>query len=612
MNEKPVLLPDGTPFPFWDDATQYRRVYHVAQKHPQASDDGPGTAERPFATIGRAAALLQPGEKVVIHSGLYRECVRPARGGSGPDAMIAYEAAPGETATITGSEALQADFTPSEEWNWGPTPEGVTIWAADLPPEWFIGYNPFMAMNFPTDYGTFVDDWTPVEVATFMLRRGLVLYQGKALKQVFWSRELGQNDGAFWVTDPGLRIYFRLPGDADPRGQTLEVTAREQCFAPSAPKLNYIRVSGLTVENGANVFPVPQRGLISASRGHHWIIEDCTVRWANSQGIDVGNESWHRWRRLPGGPPREDRENSGGHIIRRNHVSDCGICGIAAVGNNACTLVEDNLVERIGWHNIERVWEAGGLKFHTCNSGLFRRNIFRHISHAPGLWLDVHNSNCRMTENVFADIASIKGALYLEMCFDRNLIDQNIFWDIRGDFDRPWSDIFESPGFAINIDTGEQSVIAHNLFGRVPDSYTVWVNLDQNKRIMGGRVGLCRQHRVLNNLFVGCPKRILFGRLDDNRAEGNLYDVADDWTSFCIEYPAPKAVLNLFAWQTYYGQDKQGAQSKITASFDPDTLALDLKVEGDLPTCVPVPELFDAQSASPGPFNLVDGRYSRP
>ena len=230
MNEKPVLLPDGTPFPFWDDATQYRRVYHVAQKHPQASDDGPGTAERPFATIGRAAALLQPGEKVVIHNGIYRECVRPARGGSGPDAMIAYEAAPGETATITGSEALQADFTPSEEWNWGPTPEGVTIWAADLPPEWFIGYNPFMAMNFPTDYGTFVDDWTPVEVATFMLRRGMVLYQGKALKQVFWSRELGQNDGAFWVTDPGLRIYFRLPGDADPR-EIGRASCRERVYA---------------------------------------------------------------------------------------------------------------------------------------------------------------------------------------------------------------------------------------------------------------------------------------------------------------------------------------------------------------------------------------------
>ncbi len=43
MSDTPVLLPDGTPFAFWDDQTNYRRVYHVAAGHPRASDDGPGT-----------------------------------------------------------------------------------------------------------------------------------------------------------------------------------------------------------------------------------------------------------------------------------------------------------------------------------------------------------------------------------------------------------------------------------------------------------------------------------------------------------------------------------------------------------------------------------------
>jgi hypothetical protein len=70
----------------------------------------------------------------------------------------------------------------------------------------------------------------------------------------------------------------------------------------------------------------------------HRIIEDCTVRWANSQGIDVGNEHWHRQRHM------EDEPGSGRHIIRRNTITDCGICGIAAVGNNANTLVEDNVL----------------------------------------------------------------------------------------------------------------------------------------------------------------------------------------------------------------------------------------------------------------------------
>ena len=34
MPESEVLMPDGKPFVFWDDATEYGRVYHVASEHP--------------------------------------------------------------------------------------------------------------------------------------------------------------------------------------------------------------------------------------------------------------------------------------------------------------------------------------------------------------------------------------------------------------------------------------------------------------------------------------------------------------------------------------------------------------------------------------------------
>lgn len=78
MPELPAIMPDGTPFPSWDDLTRYAHVYHVSGEHPAASDDGPGTEERPFATINHAAQVLQPGEKAIVHGGVYRECVRPA------------------------------------------------------------------------------------------------------------------------------------------------------------------------------------------------------------------------------------------------------------------------------------------------------------------------------------------------------------------------------------------------------------------------------------------------------------------------------------------------------------------------------------------------------
>ena len=145
-----VMMPDGTPFPFWDDVTQYRQVYHVAREHPRAADDGPGTEERPFATIGQAAKVLQPGEKVVVHQGIYRECVRPARGGTGPEAMIAYEAAPGEEVSVRGSQPWNITFTPSEGGT-GKLPEGVTVWTGEMPAEWFVGYNPSLARNVCTE-----------------------------------------------------------------------------------------------------------------------------------------------------------------------------------------------------------------------------------------------------------------------------------------------------------------------------------------------------------------------------------------------------------------------------------------------------------------------------
>ena len=104
-------LPSGQRFAFWDDLTTYRKSYHVAQKHPKASDQNPGTADAPFLTINAAARVLQPGQKVVVHEGIYRECIRPARGGSGSDQMIAYEAAAGERghrARIGSVEAISA------------------------------------------------------------------------------------------------------------------------------------------------------------------------------------------------------------------------------------------------------------------------------------------------------------------------------------------------------------------------------------------------------------------------------------------------------------------------------------------------------------------------
>ena len=132
-------LPDGTEFPLWEKPLHFTKIYYVDGQAGSADDSGPGTQEHPFKTINHAAQVLQPGERVVIKAGVYREYVRPARGGTGPDAMISYEAAPGAKVVLKGS-AVVTDWKPCEGWNFGIDPktkEPVRAWELRLDPKLF-------------------------------------------------------------------------------------------------------------------------------------------------------------------------------------------------------------------------------------------------------------------------------------------------------------------------------------------------------------------------------------------------------------------------------------------------------------------------------------------
>lgn len=582
-----TLLPNGEAFAFWDDATEYSRTLHVAQNDPNADDASDGSTATPLATIGRAAELLQPGEKVIVHQGVYRECVRPARGGTGPDQMIAYEAADDEDVTITGAEIWRPEPQPSEGWNLG-NPGGA-VWMADLPVESFGGYNPFLARNafdYSYTYGLLTD---PEWMQRMLLRRAAVFYDGKPLKQVFMPANLGADDGVFWVEEPGSRIHFRLPRDQDPSGVELTITAREQVFAPRQYGLGYIRLSGFVLEHAADGLPVPQRAAVSATRGHHWIIEDCRIRWANGCGMDLGSQSWNGVRTEP----------CGHHLVRRNAISDCGVCGIAGARGVEHSLFEDNLIERIGGRNLERMYECAAIKFHFCRNSLFRRNVFRHIRHAGGIWLDVDNCNCRITGNVFADIETITGGVYSEMNFEPNMIDHNVFWDVRSAVISTDGDKTPVEGSAIRADCNESLIVAHNFFGNI-QAHAIAFSLVQSDRAGQGRTGLCRANTAVNNIFYCCPHRIHLGRREKNWCDGNLYHRADDSLSFEIANPAPRNRQNLAGWQTYFALDEHSVQAEIVAALDPNEGTLSWHtVDGAAPECQPLP--LPITEAKPGP-----------
>jgi len=69
---------------------------------PAGNDKYSGTLERPWRTIGRAAATLAAGETVLVRAGTYRERVVPRNSGR-PEAFISFAAYPGEQAVLDGT-----------------------------------------------------------------------------------------------------------------------------------------------------------------------------------------------------------------------------------------------------------------------------------------------------------------------------------------------------------------------------------------------------------------------------------------------------------------------------------------------------------------------------
>ncbi len=190
--ELPVFLPDGSEFRTWEpDEFRFSRTLYVSQRHQNASDANPGTEAKPLKTIGRAAELLQPGERVIVGAGVYREWVCPPRGGTDADHMISYEAAPGAEVIIKGSEILKAKVEQSVPWIPDPVPGTEAQIAATkirmirLPRTLFPGYNPFAVCNYPQvdelTYWNLSELFKKPMAKIFLQYRGMMFQVGKRL-----------------------------------------------------------------------------------------------------------------------------------------------------------------------------------------------------------------------------------------------------------------------------------------------------------------------------------------------------------------------------------------------------------------------------------------------
>lgn len=597
-------LPDGSAYVSWEKPLTFSKTYFVDNQSARADDNGPGTMAQPFRTINKAAQVLQPGERVVIASGIYRECVRPLRGGTGPAQMISYEAAPGASVFVRGSELLkdgwQQESIPAGFRGPGvlatQAPAEVGAWKHELGGALFPdGYQPFA---LPSVAGNW--EWLDprvVDMGPYFRRRGLVFVDGKPLEPMEQLRELamphlqpdpvfttppearnglpprrrggplmqeigGSPDARFWAQDSGTAIHIRLASGA-PADHTIEVTTRKQAFVPSQKGLGYIRIKGITFQHCANAYPFPQYGMVSTVGGNHWIIEDNVIEWANGMGLDIGSD----------GDSGFTPQSGASQIVRRNTIRYCGVEGIGGMGNRD-TAIEDNLIEWCGWADAERGWEAAGAKFHVGRNLLFRRNVVRHVRHANGVWLDSGNTNCRVTRNVFADIQTVSAAVHMEMNTEANQIDNNIIWNVRNA--EPGTPGQRGcAGSGIFINATDRLTIAQNLIGRCDNSGVFAITRPDR-----ARSGTATANNIANNIFASCGKSAIVFLNPDNQADGNLY-VSMPEGFLGLFSGDSKQWLDLPAWRDAHGWDKNGALGEIAIDFDPDRL--ELRMQASLP-----------------------------
>lgn len=589
MNQDITLrLPNGDYYNDWEKEQIYVRELHVDCNDSLATDKNDGSPEHPFKTIQAAASIATPGSHVLIHKGVYRECVHPQSGGGGIDKMICYEAFEKEEVVIKASVVAE-QFNKSVGWNRTHYPSerknednSLKIWETKLNPEEFKGYNPFCAVNILHDR-LFIE-YDKTDMTPYLNRRGMVFCDGKPLYQVALYHQLAERTGSYWVEANGQTIHFRLEDDENPSDHMIELTSREQCFAPEIPYLSYIKVKGLTCAHASTGAPVPQRGSISCYRGHHWIIEDCTIDWSNGVGIDIGNECWHH--------TFIENQIIGGTIIRGCKIFNVGVCGIAGLFAKDL-LIEDNLIQATGWQRMELSWEAGGIKVHNCTNSIFRRNIFTKTIRADHLWMDVANENNRITQNLFLDGIMQREAIFIECSRDDvNLIDNNIFWNVEGRFDSSqittepgstgWYKMEESNeinGYAIYGEGTDHIQIVNNFIGKCRSAgyFAKTVAF----RIAGDtRGGSSRDTKIWNNIFYDCNEAAIKFPTKYNESEGNLYtNMPGGYLR--ILYPAPEECLDLQAWQEFHGFDMQGQEGQFNIDIDTKNFTMVMKRRND-------------------------------
>ncbi len=412
------------------------KTYYVAST---GSDQNPGTLTKPFCTIQKAANEMKPGDTCLVRGGVYREWIKPLHGGTSENRRITYMAYPGETPVIKGSERIT---------NW--QSQGNGVWMVELPDSFFCDFNPY---KMPI-YGDLKSKYKLEDKDIWMdfgkeYHLGDVYSEGEPYLETLKKDEMVSTPKTWYTeTADGITRIWANFGNDNPNLKLSEINVRECVFFPDQTGLQYITLSGFTMQQAACYWAAPrstQKGLIGTRSGRSWIIENCHITDAKCTGICSGNV----YNTIP-----TDIEQVGHHVIRNNVIERCGQAGIVGMYGFAASLIENNLIQDINYKMQFGGQETAGIKVHRATDLIIKNNIIRRVfatakkettySHFPGIWIDWSNQGVRISGNVIYNIDDY--TIYVEANHGPLLIDNNI--------------IIDSP---IGSES-ERVIVAHNLF----------------------------------------------------------------------------------------------------------------------------------------------------
>jgi hypothetical protein len=483
--------------------TKHLTYYVMAEK---GNDNKRGTSpSTAFKTIQRAADLAQPGDTILIYTGIYRERVKPARGGTGENSRIVYMSKPGNHVLIT----------------------GLDVWS----PLWSKEDNLYFATpasRIFTD-SNYVDGGNPYKIGYMgskdSLSLGQVVVDGVEYYEQTNKAAANVASRSWWANKKTGTLYIHF--DGNPTNKKVEIVTRRGIFRPYTKGLGYIAVQGLDLEYCGNnaatpgvigkLHPYFQSGLIGTRGGHHWKIIGNKIGHAKglglsiSAGVDMDDEKWWDphgllfgktqvevdYPKLSTGDNESEPGNSqlnqapykqvGFNLIANNDFESCGmnaITGIGSVGNT----IYGNRFSRCAYLTSEKTAEDAFIKVHMQFGTLIERNLFENFQgDHRAVWIDNNNPATKISRNVFLGHTGKTPTIFFEISssLDQYLsvVDNNLF---------------------LNCVHGVVSAAAdgiafyHNLFYKCGDGFSMGSNRDQN----GSDYGNMRIHNW-NNLFVG-------------------------------------------------------------------------------------------------------------